>query len=72
MENESKLISIEALLERYSPFAAKDGENFTKRGIYNWRKTKGFPEPVITAPRLIFKREDVLAWERKQGYEGLL
>lgn len=71
MENE-KLISIEALLVRYSPFAAKDGENFTKRGIYNWRQTKGFPAPVISSPRLIFKTEEVLEWERKQGYEGLL
>ncbi|HIF6165097.1 MULTISPECIES: helix-turn-helix transcriptional regulator [Vibrio harveyi group] len=69
---EEKLISIETLLKRYRVFAAKDGENFTKRGIYNWRKNKGFPEPVISSPRLVFKTEDVLAWEKKQGYEGLL
>ncbi|EQM39460.1 hypothetical protein D042_1191 [Vibrio parahaemolyticus NIHCB0757] len=49
----------------------RDGENFTKRGLYNWRKTKRFPEPVISSPRLIWKTEDVLRWEKNQGYDFL-
>ncbi|HHE0526544.1 hypothetical protein P3441_14305 [Vibrio parahaemolyticus] len=68
---EEKLISIEQLLVRYRPFAMRDGENFTKRGLYNWRKTKGFPEPVISSPRLIWKTKDVLKWEKDQGYDFL-
>ncbi len=67
----AKLISIESLMKRYRAFAAKDGEDFTKRGIYNWRKNRNFPEPVISTPRLIWRTADVLKWEKEQGYEDL-
>ncbi|MFV8384785.1 hypothetical protein ACNO5E_11880 [Vibrio parahaemolyticus] len=65
-----KLVSIEALQKRYRAFAAKDGNNFTKRGIYNWRKNRDFPEPVFKTPRLVFVAEEVLEWEKKQGWDG--
>ncbi|MEP8073693.1 hypothetical protein ABJY70_14585 [Vibrio parahaemolyticus] len=66
---EEKLISIEQLLVRYRPFAMRDGENFTKRGLYNWRKTKGFPEPVISSPRLIWK--NIRMNPKRKLYENL-
>lgn len=72
MDNESpKLISQEKLLERYAPFSKKDGEPMSKRGLHNWRKKRGFPEPAITSPRLHWKMVDVEAWENQNGYAGL-
>ncbi|MGF1835848.1 hypothetical protein [Photobacterium sanguinicancri] len=72
MDNEKpKLISMDSLLVRYAPFAKKDGENFTKKGLYNWRKNRSYPEPVITTPRLVWRIADVVAWEIEQGYDFL-
>lgn len=66
-----ELVSSETLCVRYRPFAKKEGENFTKRGLWSWRKNRNFPQPVVSNPRLIWKLDDIKKWELEQGWDFL-
>ncbi|MCE7567581.1 hypothetical protein LZS85_15765 [Aliivibrio fischeri] len=66
-----KLITQEQLQVRYKAFAAKDGELFSKRALYRWRKEEEYPPPVISSPRLVWLESDVIEWEKKKNYTFL-
>lgn len=72
-ENNSmpKLITQTKLLERYSVFSRKENEPMSRPSLVRWRKDRGFPEPVLTSPRLHWRMADVLKWEEEQGYSEL-
>ena len=70
-ESPDPLVSIDTLLKRYRAFSTVDNQDLSKRAIYGWRKHKGFPDPVVQRPRLVWKFADVRAWELEQGWDFL-
>ncbi|EMW7171706.1 hypothetical protein K6U20_11960 [Vibrio fluvialis] len=67
----TELINHKTLLTRYTPLSADGDQPLSKRALHNWRKNKGFPDPIISSPSLVWSVEDVITWEKKQGYDFL-
>ncbi len=68
---DKKVFRKDELLVRYSMFSTKLGQPMSQRTLEKWRKNKGFPEPVVSRPRVIFLVTKVLEWEKKQGWSDI-
>ncbi|WP_274882388.1 hypothetical protein [Vibrio harveyi] len=68
----NKVFRKDELLARYCMFSAESGKPITDRTLQKWRKEKGYPEPIASRPRVVFLREDVLAWELEKGWDSFL
>ncbi len=72
-ENSNKKVFRKSeLLIRYSMFSVKVGEPLSERTLDGWRKKKGFPEPIVSRPRVIFLASNVIEWEKLQGWSTFL